>query len=132
MNKTKLTQLSMLVKDNELFDEKTGNKMVESNGKLIEMKYCFHCRKWKPLSDFYMYKGEFLPACKECKKQYYTERKQTLTNQEKLIEALQEKVHTLELFAEQKAQASETNQELTTVALTTLLKSIGKTVKTMA
>ena len=78
MNNKLLKTLKSTVKDNEVFDEKTGHKLVDINGETVEMKYCTCCKQWYPLSSFYRttYGGDgFYSQCKKCLSDKYFKRK---------------------------------------------------------
>ena len=51
----KIATLKSTLKENEVLDETTLHKFVESpDGEIVEMKYCHICNEWHPLSDFYV------------------------------------------------------------------------------
>lgn len=62
----RIKQLSEMVLDNEVFDEITGHKLT-ADGE--EMKFCFKCNEWKPLSHFGKNSNEIdnlQTVCKQC------------------------------------------------------------------
>ena len=71
----KIATLKSTLKENEILDETTLHKFVESSdGEIIEMKYCHHCNEWHPLSDFYADKSRedgLNYTCKKCLGKYY-------------------------------------------------------------
>ena len=80
MDKTLLATIKSTVKDNEIFDEKTGHKLVDINGQPVEMKYCTGCKKRYPLSSFYRnarWGDGFQSKCKNCFHDAYVKRKPT-------------------------------------------------------
>ena len=51
--KERYNYLKSTLGENEILDEKTLHKLViDSDGKLMEMKWCPKCKTWHPLSDF--------------------------------------------------------------------------------
>lgn len=121
--------LKSLLKDGEVFDEKTGTKLVESNGEILELKYCNKCKKWKPLDNFYLYNGKPIETCKDCKRAYYHAHKKS---KNALIESLQNKIKDLETEKtnETEKNLQTTNQtELFESILTIFLKSFQKVVQ---
>lgn len=60
------------VHPNEEFDSKTRHLIREIDGEPVEMKYCIHCKQWRPLSDYYKdnAKMDGLGSwCKNCNQQ---------------------------------------------------------------
>ena len=55
--------------DEEMFDEKTGHKLVSLGGKVYELKLCTRCGQWVPIEEFRHSKrfhDGLSPYCKKC------------------------------------------------------------------
>ena len=69
--KDRYDYLKTTLGENEILDEKTLHKLViDSDGKLMEMKWCPKCKTWHPLSDFpksKTVKDGLGGMCKNCK-----------------------------------------------------------------
>ena len=69
--KDRYNYLKSTLGENEILDEKTLHKLViDSDGKLMEMKWCPKCKTWHPLSDFpksKTVKDGLSGMCKNCK-----------------------------------------------------------------
>ena len=51
--KDRYNYLKSTLGENEILDEKTLHKLVtDSDGKVVEMKWCPKCKTWHPLNDF--------------------------------------------------------------------------------
>ena len=63
--------------ENSVIDETTGHAFVETNGTIVEMKYCRKCGKWHTIDDFHKNKHTvdgLSSWCKKCACNYNKEK----------------------------------------------------------
>lgn len=117
-NYTKLVK--SLLKDGEVLDETTNNKLVEENGTIVELHYCTKCKSWKPVSEFYKFNGIPLTQCIQCKRNYNKQRGATINALEKKIQSLQQE----KTQAERGLETERKSQDDIAKAMSVILKAI--------
>ena len=125
----RIKNLKTLIKENEVFNEESGTKLIESNGVVSAYAFCDKCRKWKPVSNFYYFNGFPISACKQCRKEYNDNHKNSLKS---TIEELNDKVRLLEEEKKEiinQVNLAEKNKDSSTEVLTVLFKAIQSIVQ---
>lgn len=106
--------LKSLINDNELFDERTGHKLTEVEGDVIELKYCTKCKSWYPIDNFYKNKSQKDGCtiwCKDCVNKNHKEKRRAQPTVE-LVYKTEAENTTSQLAEELKKEIVSLEQEL--------------------